>query len=147
MFKHRYSPPKRFQTKQGGPSKVQQHFKESCDLNYIMAKYARTGILPVNRNQPQFGDFTNIKDHASALNAVMDADNAFMSLPAKIRKRFGNNPQYLLEFVNNEQNREEAIKLGLIPEPEDAVPQRLPQTSKKDEKEQKNVPEPEHGEK
>jgi len=37
-----------------------------------------------------------------------------MELPAKMRARFHNDPQELLEFISNEENRAEAEKLGLV---------------------------------
>jgi hypothetical protein len=37
----------------------------------------------------------------------------FMSLPAKIRSRFQNDPGAFLDFVQNPENRDEMIELGL----------------------------------
>ena len=37
-----------------------------------------------------------------------------MELPAKVRARFDNDPQMFLEFVASEDNRQEAVELGLI---------------------------------
>ena len=38
----------------------------------------------------------------------------FMALPAQLRVRFDHDPVKLLEFLENDQNRNEAIQLGLI---------------------------------
>lgn len=96
---------------------AQQHFKEECDINTIMAKFAVTGLLPDNPLSPQYGDFTGISDYHTALNQVIAAEDEFMSLPANIRARFENDPSQLIEFLDNAENAEEALKLGLIEKP------------------------------
>jgi len=45
---------------------------------------------------------------------VMKIGQSFRELPAEIRNRFRNDPEELLRFTENPQNRDEAIKLGLI---------------------------------
>jgi len=45
------------------------------------------------------------------INATMDD---FMALPAQLRVRFDHDPVKLVEFLENDQNRSEAIQLGLI---------------------------------
>lgn len=99
------------------PSLTQQSFKDECDINIIMERFGRGVTPPENFKTPQYGDFTGITDYQSALNAVMEADDEFMSLPANIREQFRNDPQQLLEFVADENNREKAIELGLIKKP------------------------------
>ena len=37
-----------------------------------------------------------------------------MDLPAKIRQRFNNNPAELIAFLQNSDNIEEAVELGLM---------------------------------
>jgi hypothetical protein len=37
-----------------------------------------------------------------------------MALPAKIRAKFDHDPNALLQFLQNEENRDEAIQIGLI---------------------------------
>lgn len=95
-------------------SATQQSFADECDVNIIMARWAKTGIMPQGSRQSQFGDFTGAEDYQSAMNAVIAAQNAFDALPANIRKRFENDPAQLLAFINDVNNRDEAISLGLI---------------------------------
>lgn len=98
------------------PSMAQQHFKDECDINQIMARYQRTGILTENPGslRPLFGDFSNVSDFQSAQNAILDVHESFMTLPSTIRARFDNDPGLLLEFLSDEVNRNEAISLGLV---------------------------------
>lgn len=99
------------------PSRTQQQFREECDINEIVRRFGLTGELPENFQAPVSGDFTGITDFQSALNAVIEAQEQFDSLPAEVRERFRNDPQQLMDFVADEKNRDEAVKIGLIPKP------------------------------
>lgn len=95
-------------------SLTQQQFKDDVNINNIIDKFAR-GVVPwTNTKRPQYGDFSEVTSYQDALNLVIDTNEKFDSLPAKIRSRFGNDPQQLLEFMNDAANYEEAVKLGII---------------------------------
>lgn len=96
------------------PSLAQQQFKDECDINNILRQFNITGLLPESPLSPRYGDFTGIKDYQSALNAVMAAEEGFMTLPAETRAMFGNDPEQLINFLDNPANKDQAIKLGLI---------------------------------
>jgi phage internal scaffolding protein len=96
------------------PTLAQQNFKDECDINYIVRQFGLTGELPGKPLSPQYGDFTGVLDYHSAVNAVLAAQDDFMDLPAQLRSRFNNDPAELIDFLANEQNREEATKLGLV---------------------------------
>ena len=96
------------------PSLAQQHFKDECDINTILRQFNVTGLLPQSPLSPRYGDFTGIVDYQSALNAVMAAEDGFMTLPADTRAMFGNDPEQLINFLDNPANKEQAIKLGLV---------------------------------
>ena len=95
-------------------SLAQQHFKDECDINNILRQFNITGLLPEAPLSPRYGDFTGIGDYHTALNQVIAAEDEFMSLPAAIRARFQNDPALLIDFLDNEENRQEAEKLGLV---------------------------------
>jgi phage internal scaffolding protein len=96
------------------PSLAQQHFKDECDINNILRQFNITGLLPESPLSPRYGDFSGISDYHTALNRVIAAQDEFDGLPAQIRARFDNDPSKLIEFLENEQNRPEAEKLGLV---------------------------------
>jgi len=96
------------------PTLAQQNFKDECDINHIVKQFGLTGELPGHPLNPQYGDFTGVLDYHSAVNAVLSAQDEFMELPAQMRSRFNNDPALLIDFLGNEENREEAIKLGLV---------------------------------
>jgi len=97
-------------------SLAQQHYKDECDINNILRQFNITGMLPEQAVSPRYGDFTGINDYHSALNQVIAAEDEFMSLPATLRARFENDPAQLIDFLDNPENKNEAIKLGLVKE-------------------------------
>ena len=104
------------------PSRTVQDGKDDADINVIMERYAKTGQFKPPANLPQYGDFTGVTDFQSALDMVLAAEDGFMQLPAKLRSRFHNDPAALLEFLAKEENRSEAISLGIIPRPAEVPP-------------------------
>lgn len=99
------------------PTRTQQNFKEECDINTIVRRFGITGQLPENLRMPQYIDYEGVFDFQSAMNAVLDAEAAFMTIPAEIRARFQNDPQQFLEFCSRPENHAEAVKLGLATPP------------------------------
>lgn len=97
-------------------SLAQQDMKDECDINTIVRRFGLTGELPSNPIPPRYGDFTSVTDYHTAMNAVRDAMEGFMALPAELRARFANDPANLIAFLDDDGNREEATRLGLIPE-------------------------------
>lgn len=109
-------------------SKVQQHFAGACDINAIMARYRQSGQLaamPSMRSaQGLYGDFSRVGSFHEALSAVQAAKEQFATLPAPVRSRFRNDPGSLLYFLSDEDNFDEAVKLGLVAPP--VLPVTLP---------------------
>ncbi len=98
-----------------GKGRTKQEFTALVDINNIVARYRRTGQLDhINENTPQFGDVSNLPNFQNALQIVINAKTHFASLPSKIRTRFDNNAERMLEFLDNPENREEAEKLGMV---------------------------------
>ena len=95
------------------PSLTQQQFKEEADINTIVDRFLKSGVLPTAVNMPQYVDYEGVFDFQSAMNVVRQADENFMRLDAKVRVRFNNSPQAFLEFFANPENAEEAVRLGL----------------------------------
>lgn len=99
-------------------SLTEQEFLEESDINYIAEKFMKTGMAPQVLHMPTYGDFEGVFDYQSAMNIIAQATQEFMSLPAKIRTRFDNDPQKLIEFIEDPNNRDEAIALGMIKKPD-----------------------------
>lgn len=97
-----------------GNGRTKQAHKAECDINNIMARFQRTGVLDFqHKNEPRYGDVTGI-DFQSCQLVVARANSMFADLPARLRDRFENDPAKFLSFVQNERNRPEAEQLGLL---------------------------------
>lgn len=97
-----------------GLTMAKQSFKDECDINMIMSRYMKTGILDHTRQSvAQYLDVTGA-DFQEAQNLIAGARSMFNELPAALRERFANQPGELLAFLEKAENREEAIKLGLL---------------------------------
>lgn len=106
----------------GDETGAKQSFKDECDINKILDRYHKTGVIDfVNRNEARYGEASSI-DFQTSMQIVADGNSMFEEMPAHLRKRFNNDPYEFLRFIENDQNRDEAIKLGLIqpPEPSEA---------------------------
>jgi len=96
------------------PTRAQQHHKDECDINVILERFGKTGQIPVNAISGTYGDFSGVHDYHTAINALIAAESEFAALPANIRTRFANDPANLMQFLENPENKTEAIELGLI---------------------------------
>lgn len=96
------------------PSLTKQSFAEEADINVIVRRFGLTGELPSDVKVPMNGDFTNVVDFRGAMDLLIQAREAFMTMPADVRSRFGNDPAAFVDFVSDEKNRDEAKKMGLL---------------------------------
>lgn len=120
-FFTKFNPPPQVGLEFTEPSMTEQHFKDECDINNIVAQYQQTGVLPQGDRQPLFGDFADFPQDLQSSQAFFDdAQERFMQLDARVRKEFDNDPVKLLQFIADDNNRDRAIELGLIERPPQA---------------------------
>lgn len=100
------------------PTLAQQQFRDDSNPNVIMELYTRTGDASIlAASNPRYGDFIGAAtDYHTALNIILAADDAFLSLPAATRARFENDAGAFADFISDPKNRDEALKLGLLKE-------------------------------
>ncbi len=101
-------------------SRTKQDLRESTDINKIVAKATLTGVLGTGIpgfRKAQYGDFSSAGDFMAQQNKIVKFNHMFEEMSADIRAKFHNQPGELLEFVNNPENKEECISLGLLPKP------------------------------
>jgi phage internal scaffolding protein len=121
-FKSPYSGSRYRVSLECGPGLAQQHFKDECDVNRILAKYQRTGLIDhVNRFNGDYADLSDVPDFQASLDAVISAQEAFLTLPSSVRKQFDNDPAVFLDFVHNPDNRDEMVRMGLAKDPASIV--------------------------
>lgn len=99
-----------------GPSMTKQAHRDEVDINRIMAKYEKTGLVAhVSEHQGRYEDVPGDLDYQKALNTVIAAEAAFDSLTAKVKKHFDNDPALFLAACHDPARRDELAELGLVP--------------------------------
>lgn len=102
-----------------GPSLAVQAAKDECDINNIIDRFNATGQFTHLKDAPlQYADVSHLTDFRDAMDIVVQAQDLFMSLDAKLRARFGNDPAAYVDFLMNPANMDEAVKLGLASYPD-----------------------------
>jgi phage internal scaffolding protein len=113
-FRHAYTPQHRLLKHFDGPGRTKQEFKDESDINNIMARYMRTGLIDnVTQKLPQFADVDGSTFH-DAMMIVAESKTLFQELPSHIRTEFDNDPGQFLDFVHNPENRSQMAEWGLL---------------------------------
>lgn len=104
---------------------TRQEFAEECDVNTIMARYQKTGVMPQGDRQPSYDDYSDVTDYQSALNKIIEAEEAFFDLPSRIRERFKNDPAEYVSAIQQAQTddkvKSELVDLGILRPPAPAA--------------------------
>ncbi|QKI28929.1 VP3 [Kummerowia striata gokushovirus] len=83
--------------------RTKDSFKDETDINKIMAKYLATGQLPhLARQDPRYGDFSDVGTYQEAMDVVLLAREQFDALPAAVRAECLNDPMIFLDKVQDE---------------------------------------------
>lgn len=101
MTKKNNKPIRPFAQDFSGDGRTQQHFKQSCDVNNIVAHYTATGIDPyADRAAKQIFGFASSQTFEEALRATAEVNSAFASLPSDTRSEFANSPSAWLDHLS-----------------------------------------------
>lgn len=95
-------------------SLTRQSEKDSADINVLLARYDKTGVLPVNPIEGLYLDVSQMQDYRESLDQVNLAGEFFKALPAKIRADFDNDPSQFLDFAVVPENRPKLEEYGLV---------------------------------
>lgn len=98
-----------------GASMTREEFAAECDINVLMERYNKANVwpLPPRDQEPVYYDFVGMPDLQDAIRQMDEADEAFMRLPASVRKEFDNDPVRFVEFASSEDNLERLREWGL----------------------------------
>lgn len=96
------------------PTDTEQHHVNDTDINQIVGKFIKTGLIPQVQSEKTFRDVSGGLSYQDTLDILNDANARFSALSAKIRRRFNDNPHEFLEFVDDKDNYDEAVKLGIF---------------------------------
>lgn len=105
-------------------SMTKQSFREEADINVIMKRAERTGVIgdPLAvYDKGVYGDFSDGADFLTIQNRVLAMNEYFMTLPGEVRAKFNHDPAVMIDFVSNPANLAESVKLGLVSK--DKIPQ------------------------
>lgn len=106
-----------------GPGRTRQDQKDSCDINLIMRKYVKQGIVPrLNPKTPVYDDFSTALSYHESLERIQRANKLFYELPADLRSACDNDPALLIPYVENEENIDELVELGVMEKPKGWIP-------------------------
>lgn len=108
----------------------QQEFKRECDINVIMAKYQKQGVLThINTHGLEYGDFTSPGDFQTAMETIKNAEQMFSELPSKAREYYHNDPARFLEACQDPEHIHKLRELGLAlgPYPKEPAPEVAPE--------------------
>lgn len=105
--------------------RTRSEFVDSCDINSIIRRYKRSGVLYATHQVPTFQDFTQNVDFYQMQNTLAEASQGFEALPSHVRKRFNNDLGQFYEFYYDPSNEDELIEMKLKPSriPEVTEPQ------------------------
>lgn len=95
-------------------SLTRQSEAESCDINVIMKRYEKTGVLPQDMREAVFADVSAFGSFREVMETVRQATDGFMALPADVRARFANDPVSFIDFCADPANLGELERLGLV---------------------------------
>ncbi len=110
---------------EGQVSLTKQASKDETDINWIMARFEKTGLLDhLNTHHGEYGNFIGFEDYHTSLNRIRDAELAFATIPARVRAHFNNDPAEFLRIAQDPDQHDLMVELGLaVSQPGDgAVP-------------------------
>ena len=103
------------------PTLTVQSEAENCDINVILQRFGQGVPPPINSRPPLEIEWDSAGSFQESMNLVVKAREAFMEVPANVRARFHNDPQEYLDFIYDDSNYDEALRLGLIPQPSEPI--------------------------
>ena len=81
-----------------------QSYKDSCDINYILERFANGDQTALSRVQGIYGDFSQMPTtYAELSQRVIDAENLFNSLPLEVRQQFNFSPSEFFAAIGTEK--------------------------------------------
>lgn len=95
-------------------SRTSQEFAEEADINNIMARYIKTGTIPVFVDRMSIeGDQHSMSFH-EMMNVVATANSSFMQLPSAIREFFDNDASKFVDFASDKANAAQLREWGML---------------------------------
>lgn len=110
-------------------SLTRQEDARGCDVNVIIRKYYKTGVIPVDQREAFFADVSSVGDYRGVMERVKSAEAFFYQLPPDTRAEFSNDPAVFLDVVSDPDSRDRLVELGLLEGDGEPVPEAEPEPS------------------
>lgn len=108
-----YSPKKRIPIKFAKTGRTKQQHADKTNINLIMKKFLKTGIIDfTNKHEQQYG-FATSDSFQESLQIIQTANEMFADLPSQLRIKFNHNPADFLDYVQDPKNEDTLFDLGL----------------------------------
>lgn len=118
-FYTRFNPPVSPSVRFTMPSLTEQAHAAETDINGIIARYKKTGVLgtPDQIRDMFFGDFSEVGSRFECALITADAKEQFMALPIEARREFGHSLEDFLKALDDPTQLERFVKVGLVKAP------------------------------
>lgn len=94
-----------------GEGLTKQSFKDSTDVNRILARFAKQGALDhLTQYQGEYGDFSNF-DYLGHQLQIARGQEIFDALPSDVKREFRQSPAEFFQFVNDPANADRLHEL------------------------------------
>lgn len=118
-FNTRYKPGKSPSISFTLPSMTEQYHRDEVDINTIISKYQRTGVLGTSTQVREtfFGDFSNVDTKFEAALALKEAESRFMDLPSSVRAAYDHDALKFMRALNDDTQIAKLVSLGVYKAP------------------------------
>lgn len=104
-------------------TKTEQSHKDEVDINAIVRRHGMDMIAKTSKVVALEYDENPDNNFEETMNMIAKAQSSFESLPHQVRKEFDNNPARFMDFVQNPNNADRMIELGLASKPVEIAPE------------------------
>jgi len=111
-----------FKTPDDEVVRVEQSHKDEVNINNIIKRHGMDLIAKTAQLQQFTYDDNPNNDFQESMNAILQAEKSFSSIPSDIRKKFDNDPAQFLDFIHNKDNQQQLVDWGLANAPEKVSP-------------------------
>ena len=118
-FYTRYNPGVSPTIKSTLPSMTEQCHRDDCDINTIINRYKKTGVLgtATQVREMVFGDFASIPDRLMTEVGMAEAKENFMKMPLNVRNHFEHNIGKFLKALSDPAQIPTLQNLGIVKKP------------------------------
>lgn len=103
-------------------TKVQQHFKDECDIHVKLARINMGDISLLQERKSFFADLSNIPfDLSDAMHKVRETANIFTLLPSTVRRQFKDRPDLFANWCETASVADLQRVIGIVIEEDKKV--------------------------